>query len=435
MQRVRISGLQGKPEFNGCFGKCVSWNDSKGRYGVALEGREEALSLKASNLTAASATDGTVLCGHCGSDAAAMRCTRCFSVFYCDNDCQKKGWDAHQPLCKPPPIAELNRPNREMSHEQHAALQTHMEAAIRAGRSGSQAAKMQEIKMLKQSAAADESQPMTWFNLAQCYKKMGSRVEAVKAMDRAVFYLVQGLEPGAVDLSDADLREEIERATVEVAIEGARLLEDSVVGRHAEELGVDEALGARLQILADGCGERLHPGARSLVHHVYGNVLRKRGKNKPALAQLRAADKAAWNSGAGERDLLSLSMIPDVLSAYASEMEPRGAGLPASAAAQKVMAEAVEAAREALHQIPLGHPMYASAQLGLARALSNSIVFKVGAQGNASGQEMASLRQEGVRWATAVRNSGGGGDPSLVAVAEKLLAPGQPLGMCELRKR
>ena len=32
-QRVRIDGLAAKPEFNGCYGKCISWNEEKGRYG------------------------------------------------------------------------------------------------------------------------------------------------------------------------------------------------------------------------------------------------------------------------------------------------------------------------------------------------------------------------------------------------------------------
>ena len=79
-QRVRISGLAAKPEFNGCFGKCVSWDAEKGRYGVALEGRKESLSLKFANLTLADAEDGAMInCDHCGAHAAPLRCTRCLS--------------------------------------------------------------------------------------------------------------------------------------------------------------------------------------------------------------------------------------------------------------------------------------------------------------------------------------------------------------------
>jgi hypothetical protein len=70
-------------------------------------------------------------------------------------------------------------------------------------------------------------------------------------------------------------------------------------------------------------GERLHPGARSLCHHVLGNVLRKRKDCEGALEQLRVADTAAWDGGRGERDYTSLEMIPDIVSSLAARQPNR----------------------------------------------------------------------------------------------------------------
>ena len=200
-QRVLISGLAAKPEFNDCFGKCISYDESKGRYGVQLEGRSETLALKPSNLTQASAEDGRDKCNHCGMRDATLRCSRCFSVWYCHQECQRSGWAAHTPHCKAPPIAEKPG-SRVTTHAQQETLGQHIEASIAAGRAGRGGAKDQEIRMLKQAAAADPSQPAPYFNLAQCYMEMGGKREAVEAMDKCAFYMLQGLEPGLLDLSD-----------------------------------------------------------------------------------------------------------------------------------------------------------------------------------------------------------------------------------------
>eukprot|EP01102_Stenamoeba_stenopodia_P020881 TRINITY_DN8288_c0_g1_i1.p1 TRINITY_DN8288_c0_g1~~TRINITY_DN8288_c0_g1_i1.p1 ORF type:complete len:325 (+),score=68.03 TRINITY_DN8288_c0_g1_i1:317-1291(+) len=41
------------------------------------------------------------ICGHCGK-SASHRCSRCKSVLYCSQDCQKTHWPDHKPNCKPP---------------------------------------------------------------------------------------------------------------------------------------------------------------------------------------------------------------------------------------------------------------------------------------------------------------------------------------------
>ena len=47
---VKIVGLKSKPELNGVVGRCMSWDENLGRAGVKLPGREQMLSVKASNL-------------------------------------------------------------------------------------------------------------------------------------------------------------------------------------------------------------------------------------------------------------------------------------------------------------------------------------------------------------------------------------------------
>lgn len=428
-QRVMISGLKAKPEHNGAFGKCITWSDEKGRYTVQLEGVKGAIALKPANLAAAGADEGLSACLHCGAATAATRCTRCFAVWYCGEECRTLGWAAHGPTCAAPPIAEHNG-SKEMSHEQHAKIETHMQAAIDAGRGGSASSVAQEIKMLRQSAAADPHQPATWLNLAQAYKGQGAKAEAVECMAKAVFYMLQVLEPGTVDRDMPGAKEMLEKFPVELCTAAAQLMEDAVVGRSGEaQLRYDARLGHDLQTLADRCGARLHPGARSLCHYVYGNVLRKLSRNDEAAAQLRSADAAAWNDGKGERDLVSLSTLPEVLAASAQQM-----GLPMeSEPVATRMGEAVVAAREALEATHQSHPMRASVELCAARMISNRIICLVGPADAPPALskrcEVRALRDEGIKLARqALGHARGQKDPRLTALAEQILAPNQALG-------
>lgn len=56
---VRIGGLSSRPELNGCLGSTTTFDAAKGRYGVAIDGGKERISLKASSLTLVS-PDGSV---------------------------------------------------------------------------------------------------------------------------------------------------------------------------------------------------------------------------------------------------------------------------------------------------------------------------------------------------------------------------------------
>ena len=52
-RRVRISGLQARPELNGRCGVAVRFDAAKGRYEVVVEGEAEAVLLKPASLRAA----------------------------------------------------------------------------------------------------------------------------------------------------------------------------------------------------------------------------------------------------------------------------------------------------------------------------------------------------------------------------------------------
>ena len=189
---------------------------------------------------------------------------------------------------------------------------------------------------------------------------------------------------------------------------------------------VDEALGYRLVELAKGCGERVHPGLRSLVHFAAGNVLRKRCKPDEALVQLRAAADAAWDGGKGEKDRVSLSMIPEVLLSSSMARGRRGE----SGAARERMAQAVEAARESLGATPPSQPMYPSVQLSLARMICNMVVL-LSSSGGAEAAQTRALLSEGTALARSILNGAGARDPRVAAMAQKLLEPGQPFGAFE----
>lgn len=397
-QRVRIDGLAAKPEFNGCYGKCISWNEEKGRYGVALEGRKDRLSLKSANLTAVSATDGMK---HRAGSASL-------------------------------PATEMGK---EMSETQHAELQAHLEAAVAAGRGGTAAAKEQEIQMLLQAAAADEHQPMPWFNLAMAYKERGSKREAVEAMDKAVFFTVESSRPGVVDLSDPQMRRAFEEIQTQVVTSGAQLLDEAIVGRADDELLVDESLGKRLLVLADGCSDRLDPLTRSHMHHVLGNIYRKRSKHAPAIDQLRKADAASSRNGRGERDLVSLGLVSEVLAAQAIALNPSWQPPQvASAPMRSKMLEAVEASRDALSATPREHAMRPSAQLSLARMLSNLIMMSVDDKGDI-GEASFDLLREGRAMAFSAKEAAEGNDTRIYEMAKELLMPTQPLGQPNSLKR
>ena len=51
LKKVRIHGLQSKPEFNGSRGQALSFDADKGRYEVMIRGTSKTMFIKASNLS------------------------------------------------------------------------------------------------------------------------------------------------------------------------------------------------------------------------------------------------------------------------------------------------------------------------------------------------------------------------------------------------
>lgn len=302
--RVRIDGLNAKPEYNGRYGKAITFVEETGRYGVRLEGgqTDEVIALKAANLTLANSVDeGGEPCAHCGKLGAALRCRVCFSVSFCDESCATKGAPAHKGECKAPPIG----PMRGVTHtvEGVESMTQHLEASMRAGAAGSAD---QEIRMLKQAVAADPMQPSAWFNLAMAYKDKGARREAVGAMDRAVFSLLAVSEPGAVELPPGGMAQ-IEEMMTNFVGKGGKLLEEASHGIPGD-LELKGSLALRLIELKDRCRDKVSPNDRSLVHYVYAEVLRKGDDVEGALAQYHLAAAAARP----QCDALSLMIIPEM---------------------------------------------------------------------------------------------------------------------------
>ena len=62
------------------------------------------------------------MCDGCGGpgDGLLHRCSRCWSAFYCGEECQKAHWRAHKAVCRSLPKA----PQRcSACHTEHASLQ------------------------------------------------------------------------------------------------------------------------------------------------------------------------------------------------------------------------------------------------------------------------------------------------------------------------
>ena len=195
-QRVRIDGLSARPDLNGQFGKAVKFVSETGRYGVMLENGRETIALKPANLSAASASEVRHACGQCGALDAQTACSKCFAVWYCNQECAELAKEGHKQHCISPPMA---RPN-DGKEKNYDTLQEHMMAAASLSNAG-QLSSDQEIKMWQQEIAMDPQQPMPYCNLALAHSAKGSKREAVVAMDKAFFYVIAAGEEGAMDMS------------------------------------------------------------------------------------------------------------------------------------------------------------------------------------------------------------------------------------------
>ena len=391
--RVRIDGLKGRPELNGTYGKTVKYVEASGRYGVALESGKETIALKPANLSAA--TEGGTACGNSplpplvppvGGHARATSSNS-------RDDAQYDGLDAHA----------------------RAAKDMVMSGAVKPGSD-------QEIQMYKQELAADPTQAGPWLNLALAYQERGSKKEAIQAMDRAAHYTVLMSKPGAVEMND-EFRAQLGVLQVAIVERGARLMQEALKGR--ADLEPDASLGARLvELLLPICETRVKSMTKSLLHHVYGDVLRKLSRNEAALEQLRLAEATAWDGGQGEHDLVSLSIIPEVLCIMATKLDSRPE-------AKAKMEEAVAAARFALGLTPKrgrpGLPTTSDAQLTLARMMSNVVAMSANENGEVSIE--VEFLQEGKRLALAAREAAKKkGDLRSAALVDAMLKPNQPFG-------
>ncbi len=94
--RVLMQGLVSKPEYNGKRSRVLSFDESTGRYVVALDDGKE-LRLRAECLARA----GCALPG-CSLQEASSLCGRCEAVRYCSRECQQADWTAHKPACAGP---------------------------------------------------------------------------------------------------------------------------------------------------------------------------------------------------------------------------------------------------------------------------------------------------------------------------------------------
>ena len=388
--RVRIDGLKSRPELNGTFGKAVNYVEASGRYGVALESGKETIALKPTNLSAATAEDGNT----------------------CDNS-------PLPPLV--PPIEGHARATSSNSRDDahYDGLDAHARAAKDMVASGAvKAGSDQEIAMYKQELAADPTQAGPWFNLALAYQARGSKKEAIQAMDRAAHYTILMSQPGAVEMND-EFRAQLAQLQVAVIERGARLMLEALKGR--ADLEPDASLGARLvELLLPICEARVKPMTKSMLHHSYGDVLRKLSRNEAALEQFRLAEAAAWDGGKGEHDFDSLQFIPDVLCIMATKLETRQER-------KAKMEEAVAAARSALDLTPKRHVTYSTAQLTLARMMSNVVMVSTDENGQVSME--VEFFQEGKRLAVAAKAAAKKkGDLRSMALADSLLEPNQPFG-------
>ena len=276
--------------------------------------------------------------------------------------------------------------------------------------------------MYKQELAADPTQAGPWLNLALAYQERGSKKEAIQAMDRAAHYTVLMSKPGAVEMND-EFRAQLDELQVAIVERGARLMQEALKGR--ADLEPDASLGARLvELLLPICEARVKSMTKSLLHHVYGDVLRKLSRNEAALEQLRLAEATAWDGGQGEHDLVSLSIIPEVLCIMATKLDSRPE-------AKAKMEEAVAAARFALGLTPKrgrpGLPTTSDAQLTLARMMSNVVAMSANENGEVSIE--VEFLQEGKRLALAAREAAKKkGDLRSAALVDAMLKPNQPFG-------
>ena len=107
--KVKLVGLVGRRDLNGCVGDCVRFHATRGRYEVRLardgEKDEESICLKPANIRhLESGSRAAMTCSGCGKapgkDTKLKHCKGCYCVSYCSKARSTTAWKKHKPACK-----------------------------------------------------------------------------------------------------------------------------------------------------------------------------------------------------------------------------------------------------------------------------------------------------------------------------------------------
>jgi hypothetical protein len=107
--KVKLVGLVGRRDLNGCVGDCVRFHATRGRYEVRLardgEKDEESICLKPANIRRLeSGSRAAMTCSGCGKapgkDTKLKHCKGCYCVSYCSKACSTTAWKKHKSECK-----------------------------------------------------------------------------------------------------------------------------------------------------------------------------------------------------------------------------------------------------------------------------------------------------------------------------------------------
>ena len=532
-KRVRIHGLgDQQAEFNGAFGRALTFKTGTGCYMVAVEGSQAFLELGPANLSdasveskteaavdvsetsscseaareikaAASAPHATIQdsaddgstpaaatasgppCPVCGLPAT-KRCARCKSVSYCSVKCQRAAWKTHKAECKPdeapaapaaPQAREAESKAREAESkadeapaapagpvggadggdEEFESMQAYMQAALDIGDRGDLP---KEIAMLERAVERDSHQPGACYYLAGAYarrKGEGDLARAIGRMEEAARLLLDprsqpASEPATV-MAGGGLETpsgiEAKRKLVSMVVrDGAKLVGEGVRGLSGAALSGHLALAQRLTELAELADALIDRPLVSHAFHVLGNVQRKMERLEEAIASLRRADAALGSDG---HDLVSLSLIPDLLANRAmalskQEAAPQAAAVASAAGAvsaaaavsgaahpkgswRALLAEAVAEARRVLELAPPasfggrgpGDFKRCDAQVLLARMLLSELGMTPPAEQRANQARMREQARETLQLAReAQMGATRHGDGRVAALAAKL---------------
>jgi hypothetical protein len=95
-RRVRLTGLNARPELNGRTGVATEFSTEAERYTIKLS-EGESVRVRPANLEHDVVLSAA--CAGCGAENARRRCSRCLTVFFCNTSCQRSNWPSHRATC------------------------------------------------------------------------------------------------------------------------------------------------------------------------------------------------------------------------------------------------------------------------------------------------------------------------------------------------